>query len=358
LAAVFWQRFTHLDIIALFQPYNLQSKVADIQALSAKFAVFPSHLSALALFKFEQHSFLSGLWLVGQIAVLAILSFVLFWLFSFWYLSLWQILQEGKFVAQTGSSVTKSTKPVRFPRYFKGKQGAIFEKEAIIMFRTGKNILWFGFMLFLWLIQISCNFFIRENFTHYSVVYGSFPVIFEGLQVAVAIFFISALVLRFGFPSFSLERKTAWIIASAPISFVRLFLTKVLFFTVCFLLAAVLFGFINSAILSIPIFNAIYFLIILISAVISVTVLGLGLGFMFPSFETDNPEILGTSLSGLFFTAASLAYGAFGAFAFYQIIKSDSLYPFAVFEIFSFFLIGTVILATIKRLAHFEFSGY
>lgn len=355
LAFFIWYHITRLDIVTLFQPLNLQARVADIGLIVSQFRIFPSHFSALALFRFEQGNFYSGFLLIVPLLILCLISGLLFLAFSFWYLPLWQTLQEGRFEARTGVSKV-SGQPIHFPHYLKGPQGAIFEKEALTTFRNSKNLLWFGFIMFIWIIQVVLNLALRADATRHGLEYGSLPAILQALQVITVLYFISAFVLRFGFPSFSMERKTAWIISSAPLSLVRLFRTKLVFYSICFTLLGILFGFANAAILAIPFLNSILFLIIIITATISVTVLGLGLGAIFPNFETDDPEALSTSLPGLFFILSSLIYGCFGAFSFYYLSVSGSLIYFIIFELVSLLLMGIILWAATRKLPRLELS--
>lgn len=350
-----WYYISRLDIVALFQPLNLQATVADVGLIVSQFRIFPSHFSALALFRFGQGSFTSGFLLIIPLLILCLTSGLIFWAFSFWYLPLWQTLQEGRFKART-RGLKASQQPTHFPRYLKGPQGALFEKEALTTYRNSKNVLWFGFILFIWIIQVVLNLALRADATRHGLEYGSLPAILQALQVITILYFISAFVLRFGFPSFSMEKKTFWIIFSAPINLVRLFWTKLIFYSVCFTLLGLLFGLANASILAIPFLQSILFLIIIITAVISVTTFGLGLGAIFPNFETDDPETLSTSLPGLFFILLSLIYGGFGAFSFYSLGISGSLIYFIMFEIVSLLLISLIILVATRKLPNIELA--
>lgn len=187
--------------------------------------------------------------------------------------------------------------------------------------------------------------------------HASFPVVLQALQVIIIIYFSSSFVLRFGFPLFSLEKKAAWIIGSAPISLVRVFWSKMLFYTICFTTLAVLFAFLNATILVMPLTTLVFFLLIVVTATIAITFFGLCLGAIAPNMETDDPEMLSTSLSGLFFIALSLLYGAFGSFAFYQIVKSGSFFPCLAFAVISLLLVWLFVSRALRALACFEFEG-
>ncbi len=356
LSYFFWVRITRLDTVAILQPYNLMAQAAALPPLISQFSMLPSHFTALALYELEYASFSDALMLSGGLFLLALGGMILFRWMSLWYLELWQILQEGHSEALPGQT-PRRTGALHFPRYLSGPYGAFFEKEALVVFRDGKNTLWFLFAIFLWLIQVATNIFLQRNMGRLNPDHASFPFMLQALQVIIIIYFSSSFVLRFGFPLFSLEKKTAWIIGSAPISLVRVFWSKMIFYAACFTSLTVLFALLNSAILAMPLATFVFFLLIVVTATIAITFFGLCLGAIAPNVETDDPEILSTSLSGLFFIALSLLYGAFGSLAFYQFVESGSFLPGFVFEVASLLLVWFFVSRALRAIACFEFEG-
>jgi uncharacterized membrane protein len=62
-----------------------------------------------------------------------------------------------------------------------------------------------------------------------------------------------------------------------------------------------------------------------VTTVIFIVTLALTLGALFPSKETDDPEAISTSMSGLFFTALALIYGGLSAGMLYlTLIKNQA----------------------------------
>ena len=133
-----------------------------------------------------------------------------------------------------------------------------------------------------------------------------------------------AFALRFVFPSFSVEKKTLWILESAPLTFRKIFLSKYAFYTSLFLVVGLLMEYINILILRVSFISASYSLFLFISAIIFIITLALSMGAIFPSQDSDDPEAVSTSMSGLFFTALSLLYGAISTFILYKVLLGSS----------------------------------
>jgi len=168
----------------------------------------------------------------------------------------------------------------------------------------------------------------------------------QALQFIVAVYFICSFTLRFVFPAFSIEKKTAWILASAPINFRRIYFGKYLFYSLFFVAVGILMSYINIGILNLPFTYAAYSILLFVSVVIFIITLGLSLGAIFPNFETDDPEIISTSMPGLFFTALSLIYGALGAGVLYSSLAGGNTSGLLFFVILTFILIAIILQKT------------
>jgi hypothetical protein len=166
-------------------------------------------------------------------------------------------------------------------------------------------------------VQIGSNIILAKNVGRHNPDISETFAILQSLQFIISIYFISAFTLRFAFPSFSTERKTAWIVASAPLSFIKIFLSKYLFFTGFFSVVAISMTYLSTFVLHIPFSNAVYALLLLVAVVVCIVTFGLTLGALFPSTDTDDPEVMSTSMPGLFFTVLSLLYGALAAWVLY-----------------------------------------
>ncbi len=348
-------RLSSTDIVQIFRARAPNAAFAGTEAIVEQFSVFPSHLVAGVLTAYDAGEpgravtpFLRLLWL-------ALAAVVLLYVLSRWYLPVWQKLQEGRFHAESAGARNVS-RPIRFPRYFRGQAGALFEKEWLMLVRTPRNALWLGFMLLLWMVQAGLNVYIRHSLVKYRVNLEEAVHILEALQVVVAVYFMSAFILRFVFPAFSIERRTAWIIMSAPFDLARVYKTKFVFYAVLFLVLGAAVAAVNVVILNLPLAEAALFFMLVFVAIAFLTALGLAIGALFPNFETDDPEILSTSMPGLGLTVLCLAYGALGASLLYDVLGGASFMPLAGFIAAS--LVGIAALAGLppRSLQRMEFG--
>jgi ABC-2 type transport system permease protein len=328
--------------VELFRARTESAAFAGTEAIMEKFAVFPSHLAAGVLAAYEAGDPAGAVVPFLRLLCSVLAAGVLLYILSRWYLPVWQKLQEGRFHAEPAASRDVSD-PVRFPRYFTGQTGALFEKEWLTLVRTPRNALWLGFMLLLWMVQAGLNAYIRHSLVKYRVNLEEAVHILEALQVVVAVYFMSAFILRFVFPAFSIERKTAWIVASAPLDLARVYRAKFMFYAIVFLLIGGGVAAMNIAVLDLPLAEAALFFSLIFVAIAFLTALGLAIGALFPNFETDDPEILSTSMPGLGLTVLCLAYGALGAGLLYEVLGGASLVPLAGFLAAS--LLGICVLA-------------
>ena len=127
-------------------------------------------------------------------------------------------------------------------------------------------------------------------------------------NLGMAGFIVAAICLRFAYPSVSSEGKAFWIVQSAPVSYRRLLISKVLVYSVPLtVLSLVLTAFANVMLDA----NRIVWIFTLAGAsMLAVTLvsLGVGLGALAPNFAAENPLQVGLSLGGFGYMGAALAY--------------------------------------------------
>ena len=325
-----WQRISASNLLDLFYVTDLERARASVERISEVFSVFPSHASAQVLSTVSVgdglHVFAPFLTLALYVLVFCVLGAGL----GYSHYRLWVRLQEG-----TGGRGVRI--PVRLfglrrflARIFGMVQAAIFEKEFIVMARTGRNILWAGFIFALWLLQTGLNIILARTITHAELDSALISPIAVSLQFMTMVFFISAFVLRFAFPSFSAEGKTFWILGSAPIDFKKIFFGKCVFFSTLFVSLGLATALLNAAILGLPVLGSIVVLFSFAVSIFFLTVFGLSLGALFLNLETDDPEILSTSLPGLFFILISLIYGASVTVSMYAFLAHGAFRELAI----------------------------
>lgn len=128
------------------------------------------------------------------------------------------------------------------------------------------------------------------------------------LNLGMSGFVISAICLRFAYPSISAEGRQFWILRTAPITMRRLLWVK----TAVYLLPLVILSMTLTvtANLLLDAGAVIWLYTIASSAVITITLvaLGVGLGAMSPDFRSDNPVEVALSLGGFAYMSLSLLY--------------------------------------------------
>ena len=353
VAGFIWSRIAAMDVLELFIAGQADAVTASVAGVTSAFQVFPTHLMALIMLQLQNADWLpAGINIAWLFAAVIVLGGIIY-LLSFGYLKVWQRLQEGRHEARTATHAFIG-RPSLWPRVVKTVTGAIFEKEIIVNFRNPKDAAWLFFMLALWIIQTTLNLFLRRNIGQHGLSTDTIAAGIQALQLITAIFFTSAFVLRFVLPSFSSERRTAWILGTAPISPRRVFLSKLLFYSALFLILGSAFGVINSAVLCISLTNGGIFLGMLAVMIVGITTFGLALGALFPNTESDDAETISTSLIGLSFTFISLLSSGLGALLYYRLLSFSEVLPAGIFiVIFLAFTLG-MIGVTLQKLRTFN----
>ena len=127
-------------------------------------------------------------------------------------------------------------------------------------------------------------------------------------NLGMAGFVVAAICLRFAYPAISSEGKAFWMLQSAPVSYRRLLIVKVLLYgaplTILSLLLTVFADVLldaNGVVWTFTLFGASMLGVTLVS-------MGVGLGALSPDFAAENPLQVGLSLGGFAYMAAALAY--------------------------------------------------
>jgi ABC-2 type transport system permease protein len=356
-----WQRVGIGDITAIFAPMNAAWSASRIDIIFSRFGVFPSHIVTLTLFNAQQGSFAVATIATAGLAAMFGLCLLGMRILTWGFLPLWQSFQEGRYEAKTVSTekvmrTHGAGKRVTFPRYFKSPLGALFEKEEIVLFRGMKSALWFFFLLVLWMMQVVLEFFIRGALMKSGAGSVSTLAVVEALQLVTAVYFVSAFVLRFVLPAFSGEARTAWILGAAPLRMQSVFWTKFFFYLSIFLLLGVVFCGFNFLIIQTAVIQGFAFAAFALLMIVFIVTFGLGLGAIFPNFDSDDPEVVSTSLPGLGFIFGSLFYGGAGAYLFYGFLMgSSTILALVGFDALTILLGIAVIELSLYSLRKFEF---
>jgi ABC-2 type transport system permease protein len=127
-------------------------------------------------------------------------------------------------------------------------------------------------------------------------------------NLGMAGFVISAICLRFAYPSVSAEGKAFWMLQTAPVSYRQFLRVKVFVYAAPLtLLSLLLTAFANilldanAVVWAFTMFGASLLAVTLVS-------LGVGLGALSPQFHIENPLQVGLSLGGFAYMAIAMAY--------------------------------------------------
>jgi hypothetical protein len=316
-----WKTVANVDLVHLFRAEDVSSAI-NVKTISSHFTLLPTHPFALEILNWQTGATSGALGNLFVLALIASVLTILWWKISPRFYPLWLVLQEG---SSERSTTSKHSLITRKSYHFNGgKTMALFTKEALISGRNWKGVLWFLFLALIWLTQIGANVIMGHNIQKYQPDVSEKTILLQVIQFIIAIYFISSFTLRFVFPSFSVEKKTSWILGTAPLSFTKIFFGKYLFYTIFFVLLGLIMNTINAGVLGLSFMHALYATLLFVVAVIFIVTLGISLGALFPSTETDDPETISTSMSGLFFTALALMYGALADFSLYIALKQEN----------------------------------
>lgn len=332
--AYVWRAVAELDLVSMFKADNADA-VVTVSNIGSYFASFPTHELAMQIISLQIGDWgaaLSHAWTFLAVTLIAVLAW---WLVSPLYYPLWQGFQEGR-----GQNIDKNSRSGISYRFKGGLLSALFKKELLVASRDWKGVLWFSFLTLIWLIQIGGSLIMEHNIRRHEVNIEATMATLQTIQFVIAAYFICAFTLRFVFPSFSVEKKTAWILGTAPIQMTKLFFGKYLFYGSVFVSLGLLMNYINATILNVSVAQALYSTVLLSVTIISVVTFGMMLGALFPNKESDDPEVISTSMSGLFFTAVSLLYGGLGAWTLKQALVASNLAYLEAFVAISLALVA------------------
>jgi ABC-2 type transport system permease protein len=127
-------------------------------------------------------------------------------------------------------------------------------------------------------------------------------------NLGMAGFVIAAICLRFAYPSVSGEGKAFWLLQTAPISYRRLLIVKVLVYAAPLTLLSLLLTVFADVLLAA---NGVVWIFTLIGAsllAVTLVALGVALGALAPNFNAENPLQVGLSLGGFAYMGVSLTY--------------------------------------------------
>ncbi|MGI8498765.1 MAG: putative ABC transporter permease subunit [Gemmatimonadaceae bacterium] len=126
------------------------------------------------------------------------------------------------------------------------------------------------------------------------------------LNLVLAGFVLASVAARFIFPSVSLEGRTLWLLKSSPMPMRALLWSKFWIGALPLLVLALGIVFITDVLLEVSAFMMAVSIFSITLITFAISGLALGLGALFPQYETENAAQIPTSFGGLVFMMASI----------------------------------------------------
>lgn len=340
IAVFIWQRVVNMNLEKIFQTDNIVDP--SLSVFTDYFSVFPSHLSAMVIFNFQIGDTVTAIKYVSLLLLALFIIVLIFKLLEFKFLHIWQIFQEGPFEAKKEKK--QATRHLFQGSFPKSAEDVVYKKELLTSLRSSKNFLGILFLAILLFAQVALITLIDK----YSNIGDDF-ILGENmiaLQLAIVLFFITAFIVRFVFPSFSQENNTSWIMGSAPIKMSKVFYSKYKIFSLALIILGTLSLLLYIIPLQISLSLSISLNIVTLIAILTLTMLGLALGSIYINFESSDPNELSTSAPGISFIISALAYITLTTYLFYLSVSSASYLPLILFTV-----VSIIIILSFKRLA-------
>jgi ABC-2 type transport system permease protein len=128
------------------------------------------------------------------------------------------------------------------------------------------------------------------------------------LNLGLAGFVVAAIAARFVFPAISLEGRMRWLLDSSPSDVRRLFRVKYWVGTVPLLLVALPLIVATNVFMEVSAFIMALTAGTMVAVTFALTALALGMGALFPNYETENAAEIPTSFGGLLFMMGAVSY--------------------------------------------------
>lgn len=137
---------------------------------------------------------------------------------------------------------------------------------------------------------------------------GAIRTLVSFANLALCGFVLSAIAIRFAFPSVSLEGKAFWVLQTAPIPLRALLWSKLwLHFVPLFLLGELL-VFLSNLMLRVPLWMMLLSLVTVGLMTLAIVAIGIGIGALYPNFDFDNAAEISTSFGGAVCMIVSVSF--------------------------------------------------
>jgi ABC-2 type transport system permease protein len=127
------------------------------------------------------------------------------------------------------------------------------------------------------------------------------------LNLGLAGFVLAAIAARFIFPAISLEGRQMWLLRSSPLNLRAMLWSKYWVGTIPLLVLALLITILTNVLLQASTFMMAVGVSTIILLTLAMSAMALGLGAVFPQFDTENAAQIPTSYGGLVFMMSTIA---------------------------------------------------
>jgi ABC-2 type transport system permease protein len=128
------------------------------------------------------------------------------------------------------------------------------------------------------------------------------------LNLGLAGFVVAAIAARFVFPAISIEGRMMWLMRSSPIDVRTIFWSKYWVGTLPLLAVALPLIVVTNVVLEASTFILVLTTLTMVGVTLALTSLALGIGALYPNYETENVAEIPTSFGGLLFMMAAVIY--------------------------------------------------
>lgn len=209
---------------------------------------------------------------------------------------------DRAYVFSQESRTVRGIQSSRRPRSRKrGAVASLIRKDLKIFMRDAtqwSQLLLLGALVIVYLI----------NIRNLAVQMPGVKWVVSFLNLGLAGFVLSALSVRFLFPSVSGEGRAFWIVRTIPVSFRTLLWCKYVIYFPPFLLFTQMLVYFSNRILQVPPFFMALSLLNILAVSFALTGLAIGIGALMPNFKADHPSKIAVGPGGVLYMLLSFIY--------------------------------------------------
>ena len=226
------------------------------------------------------------------------------WLSGAVYLAGWSKAQESRQGRRKSKLLDRSLEWITRP--FPEISRAIMLKDVKTFLRDATQ--WSQLFLLVALIIVYLYNFTVLPLDRSPITTATLKIVVAFANLALAGFVLSAIAIRFAFPSVSLEGDAFWILQTSPISLRTLVWSKFWLNFAPLLLLGQLLIYLSNLLLRVPPWMMWLSLLTVLLMTFGITAIGIGVGALYPKFNFDNAAEIPTCFGGAVCMILSIAF--------------------------------------------------